>query len=105
MKEFNFHYALRDCLVRGVRIRRSAWDGTPCFVCLAKDTACEISKDEIVNMGRALVCRTSNGSFVPWIPTQSDMLSGDWQWLEATTGSWATSEPETPESACCEKCG
>lgn len=91
--ELNFHNAFRDCTIGKYRIRRASWEGTPCFVALAVDTAVELSKDEIVGMGRALICRTGNGAFVPWIPTQSDLLADDWQFL--CSGSWLPCEPES----------
>ena len=84
--EQNFCHALRNCIVDGVRIRRSSWEGTPCFVMLAKDVAVAIGENEFVDMGQAIICRTGTGSFVPWIPTQSDLLAVVWQWLNR--GTW-----------------
>jgi len=104
--EQNFCHALRNCIVDGVRIRRSSWEGTPCFVMLAKDVAVAIGENEFVDMGQAIICRTGTGSFVPWIPTQSDLLADDWQWL--CNGSWVPCESEASaaiEFACCEECG
>jgi len=80
-----------DALKEGCKVQRSGWNGKNMFVVLQKgypdgipinaNTARALGEPEgrIHKFLPYLMFRTAQGDFVPWLASQTDMLSDDWQ--------------------------
>lgn len=98
----NFGEAL-DALKRGDKITRDGWNGEGMFVVLQKGypDGIAINKNtaEATGIPEGTVCafrpylmlRSVDGSFVPWVPSVSDVLAEDWR---AAGGALSGAEAE-----------
>lgn len=69
--EMDFGMAL-DSLNAGRKVARTGWNGKGMWVKLQRP-------DEGSKMSRPYIyMRTVNGDLVPWVASQSDILSDDW---------------------------
>ena len=60
-------------MIEGQRMTRPGWNGTGMYVELQ-------DPDENSRMGQPYIyIRTVDGTFVPWTPSQTDMLAMDWE--------------------------
>lgn len=78
----NFGYAL-DALRKGNRVSRSGWNGKGMWLSLVENY--QIGHDPHITGLKLLPwigMRTADGSFVPWLASQTDILSTDWEVLE-----------------------
>ena len=72
---FGFGHAL-DILKAGGKVRRAGWNGKGMWLGLQKPfTGSEMTLPYIY-------MSTADGKFVPWLASQTDMLSTDWEVLE-----------------------
>jgi hypothetical protein len=74
----------------GRRLRPSRWEGTGKFVVLQRGypegvpinantaVALDLPEGTTCRFRPYLLKRTIDGSFVPWVPTQGDILGSDW---------------------------
>lgn len=83
----NFGDALAN-LKAGYLVRRAGWNGKNMFLYLVKGGGFTVSRpplDDILGAGAVaryndhVDMRTADGSLVPWLCTQSDMLAEDWE--------------------------
>lgn len=88
-----FAWAL-SCLQLGFLVSRYGWnapgqyvayqagypDGIPINANTARATG--IAEGTVMRFRPYLMLKTADGSFVPWTPTQSDMLTKDWYRVE-----------------------
>lgn len=68
----NFSYAL-NYLKSGKRVCRSGWNGKGMWLCLQHPDAFSKMTLPYIYM------RTACGNSVPWLASQTDLLSDDWQ--------------------------
>ncbi len=77
MEEQDFSWALKE-LRKGKRVFRFGWNGKDMYVELQ-------SPDEHSKMTLPYIyMKTVQGDLVPWLASQTDMLSSDWGSVEFT---------------------
>ncbi len=89
-KDLNFSDAL--ILLKGrIRMQRAGWNGKGMYVVFQKGypdgIAINANTAEATGLEQGTVCRflpylmlrAADGSFVPWIASQTDILAEDWQ--------------------------
>lgn len=82
----NFEEAL-ECIKEGNKIYRKGWNGKDIFLYYVPaasyapctDIARETFNGENVPYGAYIAIKTAQGNVVPWVPSQSDLLSDDWE--------------------------
>lgn len=86
----DFGQALEE-LRRGERVARQGWNGEHMFVVLQRGypdgVACNantaaatgVPEGTVIRFRPYLMMRTADGDFVPWVASQTDLLSGDWR--------------------------
>ena len=91
--DFSFGWALRQLHV-GKKLARAGWNGKDMYVVLQRgypqgipinaNTARAIQQPEgtVCKFLPYLMFRTSQGEFVPWLASQTDLLATDWQVVE-----------------------
>jgi len=75
MSNHDFSWALQN-LWGGLRVRREGWNGKGMHVELVLNEG-EMFKDG--PMQEFLIMKTADGSYVPWLASQSDLLASDWE--------------------------
>lgn len=90
----NFSDAL-TALKAGSRVTRSGWNGHGMFVVLQKGypdgiainkntaEATGIPEGAVCRFGPYLMMKTADGTFVPWLASQTDLLADDWETVTA----------------------
>jgi Protein of unknown function (DUF2829) len=83
----DFSDALAACKA-GSKITRAGWNGTGMFVYLVPGSRFEVNRPPLLGIypeGTAIDYRphldmkTADGSCVPWLASQTDLLAGDWE--------------------------
>jgi len=86
MLKMNFGEALK-ALKSGLLVQRSGWNGIDMYLYLVQRSEFEVNRQPLLNiMGRGTVVKyrahidmkTADGSCVPWLASQSDLLDEDW---------------------------
>ena len=85
MNIFGFGQAL-ECLKDGKRVARQGWNGKGMFLyyvpAAAYPPCTDIAKEafggEDVPYGAYIAMKTAQNNVVPWLASQTDMLSEDW---------------------------
>ena len=89
-KSFNFSYALA-LLKEGKKVCRTGWNGRgmwithqkayPDGISINKNTAeaTGLPEGSLQSFLPYIMMRTAGGQFVPWLASQTDLLSDDWQ--------------------------
>lgn len=89
----SFGYALK-MLLEGHRVERRGWNGRGMFVVYQKGypkgipinrntaEALDLPEGTVVNFLPYLMFSTVDGSCVPWLASQTDLLASDWQVLD-----------------------
>lgn len=76
----------------GERVPRAGWNGKNMFLFLVSGSTFEVNREPLLSiMGRGRIVDyqphidmlTANGTVVPWLASQSDLLAGDWYILDA----------------------
>ncbi|MGN4897826.1 DUF2829 domain-containing protein [Bacillus cereus group sp. MYBK14-3] len=84
----NFGFVI-GALKNGKKVSREGWNGKGMWLCLI--TASEYKIETMKFLGEQLYqtsklpwigMRTADGSFVPWLASQTDMLAEDWEVVE-----------------------
>jgi len=85
----DFGYAL-NALREGKKVFRSGWNGKDMYVVLQKgypngipinkntSEATGIPEGTVIKFLPYLMMKTVDGSFVPWLASQTDILADDW---------------------------
>lgn len=82
----NFGQAI-EALKDGAKVSRSGWNGKNMFLFLVDGSTFEVSRPPlnriypegtVINYHAHIDMRTVDGTIVPWLASQSDMLSEDW---------------------------
>ena len=89
----SFVFAL-EALKRGRRVARSGWNGKGMWVVLQKgypdgipinkntSEATGFPEGEVHKFLPYIMMKTVNGSFIPWLVSQTDLLAEDWDYAE-----------------------
>jgi hypothetical protein len=76
----------------GMRIARSGWNGKGMFVFLVPGSTFQVNRPPLlgiypegttINYLPHIDMRTADGTIVPWLASQTDILANDWTILEA----------------------
>lgn len=76
-----------EVLKEGGRIARSGWNGREMFLFLVPGSTFEVNRPPllgiypagtIINYQSHVDMRTAQGTIVPWLCSQSDLLADDW---------------------------
>jgi hypothetical protein len=82
----NFGQAL-EALKRGERVTRLGWNGAGMFLYLVQGSTFPVNRPPLLGMyteGTMMTYRahidmkTADGSCVPWVASQTDLLADDW---------------------------
>lgn len=83
----NFEYALEQ-IKMGNRLARWGWNGKGMFVFLVHGSTFEVNRPPLMGIypeGTKIIYQphvdmcTADGSIVPWLVSQSDLLADDWE--------------------------
>ena len=83
----NFEWALTQ-LKQGARVQREGWNGKGMFLFLVPGSTFEVSRPPllgiyplgtVVNYHAHIDMKTADGTVVPWLCSQTDMLANDWR--------------------------
>lgn len=87
LSAFDFGAALR-WLKSGLKVARSGWNGKGMFVYLVPGSNFRVSRSPLlgiypegtpINYLPHIDMRTADGSIVPWLASQTDVLADDWE--------------------------
>jgi hypothetical protein len=88
-----------ELLKAGKRLERMGWNGKGMFITLQEGypdgVAINANTSKAIGMPEGIVCKflpyimmkTVEGSFVPWIASQTDILANDWDLFFYTVGT------------------
>ena len=66
----------------GLKVARKGWNGKGMWLKLVPngyfDVGCSITEEDAVRLAPWIGMKTSDNTFVPWLASQTDMLSEDW---------------------------
>jgi hypothetical protein len=77
MNTTNFCWALHQ-LTSGARVNRKGWVEKGLYLEL------QVPDENSANTRPYIYIVDKTGDRVPWVASQIDLLSGDWQWVAAT---------------------
>lgn len=92
---YSFGVAL-DALKRGRMVCRKGWNGKGMFLFLVPGSTFKVNRAPLlgiypegteINYCPHIDMKTADGKVVPWLASQTDVLSEDWQLLGSVTGS------------------
>lgn len=82
----DFSYAL-NALKEGAKVARTGWNGKGMFIFLVPGSTFEVSRPPllgiypfgtVINYHPHVDMRTVDGTIVPWLCSQTDLLADDW---------------------------
>lgn len=88
--EYSFSEALKQ-LKMGRKVARSDWNGKNMFLFLVPGSTFEVNRlpllgiypeGTVINYRPHIDMRTADGTIVPWLASQSDLIEEDWVILE-----------------------
>lgn len=87
MKSFTFGWAL-ELLKKGHCVNRKGWNGKNMFIFLVPGSTFKVNREPLlgifeegteINYWGHIDMRATDGRIGPWVASQTDMLSEDWQ--------------------------
>ena len=87
MRQSNFEWALM-MLKGGFRVGRAGWNGKGMFLFLVPGSTFQVNRAPLLGIypeGTTIIyqphidMKTAQGSVVPWLASQSDLLADDWE--------------------------
>ena len=84
---FNFSEALAQLKI-GKKVARSGWNGKGMFIFLVPGSQFAVNRPPllgiypegtIINYHAHIDMRTADGTIVPWLASQTDILANDWE--------------------------
>jgi hypothetical protein len=84
--EFDFGSAL-NILKRGGRVARKGWNGKNMFLFIVPGSTFKVNRPPLmgifpegteINYHAHIDMRTADGTIVPWLASQTDLLAEDW---------------------------
>ncbi len=85
-ENFNFSRALEE-IKAGHKVARSGWNGKNMFLFLVPGSTFKVNRPPLlgiypegteINYCPHIDMRTADGSIVPWLASQTDLLANDW---------------------------
>lgn len=84
-----------EAMQKGFKVQRAGWNGKDMFIYYvpansypvernSNNTMAGIYPDDMVPYGAYLAMKTVDGTVVPWLASQTDMLTDDWKIIRAT---------------------
>ena len=79
-----------DAVKAGERIARSGWNGKGMFLFLVPGSTFSVNRPPllgiypegtVINYHPHIDMRTADGTIVPWLASQTDLLANDWETL------------------------
>ena len=92
---FDFSVAIR-CLKQGARVAREGWNGKGMFIFLVPGSQFHVNRPPLLGIypGEPLIdyrghidMKTADGSLVPWVASQTDLLAEDWVTVGESEGA------------------
>lgn len=89
MSTLNFGQAI-EALKAGERVQRAGWNGKGMFIFLVPGSTFAVNRPPLlgiypegteINYQPHIDMKTAQGTVVPWLASQSDVLAEDWQVL------------------------
>ena len=80
-KMMNFGQAI-EALKNGKKVARIGWNGKGMILYYVPAGAYAVNENGLVEYGAYIAMKTAQGNVVPWLPSQIDMLSEDWNVIE-----------------------
>jgi len=86
----SFEIAL-ELIKEGKKLAREGWNGKDMFIFLVKGSIFKVNREPLlgiyeegteINYQPHIDMRTANGTVVPWLASQSDLLAEDWSVVE-----------------------
>ena len=86
----NFGNAIA-AMKQGLSVRRKGWNGKKMFVFLVNGSKFKVNRAPLlgiypegteINYQPHIDMKTADGSIVPWLASQTDMLAEDWEDIE-----------------------
>ena len=78
---FSFSDAVRY-LKRGIKVSRIGWNGVGMYLFISPQLGCQMYKQytgkDINDIRSFIVMKTVDGTLVPWVASQTDVLAEDW---------------------------
>ena len=80
-----------EALKQGKKVTRAGWNGKGMFLYYVSEgkypAKMEVAKeiadeDGLVSYGAYIAMKTAHGNVVPWLASQTDMLSEDWEIID-----------------------
>lgn len=85
-EQYSFSTAL-VCLKNGDKVARSGWNGSGMFIFLVQGSVFNVNRPPLlgiypegteINYRSHIDMKTVDGSIVPWVASQTDLLAEDW---------------------------
>lgn len=86
-----FSTALEALMFEGARVARTGWNGKSMFIFLVPGSTFQVNRPPllgiypegtVINYLPHIDMRTADGSIVPWLASQADLLADDWERIE-----------------------
>lgn len=90
MKEQSFCWAIA-AVKSGSKVQRAGWNGKGMFIFLVPGSTFNVNRAPLlgiypegteINYQPHIDMRTAEGTIVPWLASQTDLLAEDWQLVE-----------------------
>lgn len=78
----SFGMALDIVKENGLYLARSAWDESGEYITMIAPPDYKIIAGEKIGLASYIAIKTKNNTLMPYVPTQSDMLTNDWKILK-----------------------
>jgi len=69
-------------LKSGCKVARDGWNGKGMFLIHMPARNIPLANDEVVSVLPHILMKTVQGSYVPWLASQTDLLSTDWRLVQ-----------------------
>lgn len=83
---FNMSFSMAlDLLKQGVKVAREGWNGKGMYLAYVKESQYKVDGEvhyDSLYLAPWVGMKTADGKFVPWLASQTDMLSEDWVIVE-----------------------
>jgi hypothetical protein len=89
-ENFGFSYAL-GLIKEGQRVARRGWNGKDMFIFLVPGSTFQVNRPPLlgiypegteINYQPHIDMKTADGTIVPWLASQTDLLAEDWKLYE-----------------------
>jgi hypothetical protein len=71
-----------EAMRKGLKVARTRWNGKGMWLSLVKNTEYTVSETDDSVLLPWIGMKTHDNKFIPWLASQSDMLSDDWMVVE-----------------------